>query len=89
MFESGEGRHYLIMSFNDGKLFVVTFYEDVLQAVVLCEDSKQKETKFNISFVSKVKQYDNAAYKSLARVYWFKLGSQERIYNYNYVVFCK
>ena len=61
------------MSFNDGKLFVVTFYEDVLQAVVLCKDSKQKETKFNISFVSKVKQYNNVAYKILGRVYWFHL----------------
>ena len=77
---------------NDGKLFVVTIYKDVLQAAGvknLKQKLFEKEPKFNISFV---KQYNNVAYKVLPEflgLNWFlQTGSQERIYNYNYVVFC-
>ena len=64
---------------------MVTIYKHVLQAAGV--------KKFDISFVSKVKQYNNVAYKVLPEfigLNWFwQTGSQERIYNYNYVVFCK
>ena len=88
--DSNQERVYIVSSclLNDGKLFVVTIYKDVLQAVGV-KNLKQKEPKFHISFV---KQYNNVAYKVLPEfigLNWFlQTGSQERIYNYNYVVFC-